>query len=171
MLVLLLLLLLALLLYCCCWCCWLSCCWCCCWCCWWWCCYWAGAAGAAADAIAAGGSVAAGCGAAAGAAAAGAGAAGGAAGGAEMEEGAGDHAPRGSRGPRQDPETRLDCKLNGHILEQYPPTAKKTCPTRRCRVCLKKKIRSETAYRCKKCDVALHPVCFFAFHNKKDYTR
>ncbi|CAK9827479.1 PiggyBac transposable element-derived protein 4 [Anthophora retusa] len=66
--------------------------------------------------------------------------------------------------------TRLQAKHWAHFPEHIPSTEKKKIPTKRCRVCLKHNIRSETTWQCKKCLVALHvPKCFEIFHTIQNY--
>lgn len=67
-----------------------------------------------------------------------------------------------------DPESRLDGNMARHRLEKLMPTAKKTRPTRRCRVCVRSGLRSETRMWCVSCRVALHAgKCFTAYHTQK----
>jgi len=77
--------------------------------------------------------------------------------------------------PSSEPANPL--RLTGrHFPSLLPPNAGKQAPTRRCRVCCAssgrdgKKVRRETRYYCKDCDVALCPApCFELFHTKRDY--
>lgn len=62
-----------------------------------------------------------------------------------------------------------------HFLELIPPTEKKENPARQCKVCSSKKnengkkIRRETRYYCKDCNVGLCIPCFKLYHTQKNY--
>lgn len=63
-----------------------------------------------------------------------------------------------------------------HFPEFIPPSEKKSAPTRCCAVCCKKKkdsgkkIRKETRYFCRDCNVALCAVpCFLIYHTKIEF--
>lgn len=68
-------------------------------------------------------------------------------------------------------------RLSGrHFFEHVPATKKKMHPTRHCAVCSRKKdergkkIRRESRYQCKQCDVGLCVVpCFEEYHTKLDF--
>jgi predicted nucleic acid binding AN1-type Zn finger protein len=51
---------------------------------------------------------------------------------------------------------RLQAKTWAHFLMHIPPTEKKKNVTIRCAVCYSRGKRSESAWQCKKCGVALH---------------
>lgn len=71
--------------------------------------------------------------------------------------------------PSKDPPSRLSGQLRDHVLEKIV-TARKTNPTRACRVCSSKGKRSETRYICKTCGVPLHVGdCYTFYHTKKKY--
>jgi len=55
-----------------------------------------------------------------------------------------------------DPQSRLDGTFAAHVLVRILPTHKKRHPTRKCRVCTRKGLRSETPYYCKGCGIPLH---------------
>ncbi|XP_053987416.1 piggyBac transposable element-derived protein 4-like [Hylaeus volcanicus] len=58
----------------------------------------------------------------------------------------------------------------GHFPRHIPSTEKKERPSRTCKVCSRRKERSETTWECKKCLVALHvPECFEIYHTIEDY--
>lgn len=74
------------------------------------------------------------------------------------------------RAPVHDPITRLDGIMKNHILVNIPPTQKKERPSRPCKVCLKKKKRSETKFICISCKIPLHVGdCFTRYHTLKNY--
>ena len=88
-------------------------------------------------------------------------------------EGSGD-LEEGRRTPRApyntDPESRLDGGLSRHKLRHLMPTSKKGRPARRCRVCARRGLRSETKMWCQSCRVPLHAgECFTAYHTKLNY--
>ena len=57
-----------------------------------------------------------------------------------------------------------------HFLKAIPPTDKKSNLTKRCVVCYNKKIRKETRYYCKDCDVGLCvDSCSEIYHTKKEF--
>lgn len=65
---------------------------------------------------------------------------------------------------------RLQAKNRCHFPEHIPPTANKQHPTKRCHVCAKHNIRSETSLQCKRCQIALHlPECFEKYHTLETY--
>jgi hypothetical protein len=65
---------------------------------------------------------------------------------------------------------RLKAKQYGHFPKHIDPTASKKNPTRVCKVCSKHNKRSETTWKCKVCQVALHlPDCFERYHTVEDY--
>uniref|UniRef100_A0A8C5DHN0 PiggyBac transposable element-derived protein domain-containing protein n=1 Tax=Gouania willdenowi TaxID=441366 RepID=A0A8C5DHN0_GOUWI len=65
-----------------------------------------------------------------------------------------------------DPHSRLDKQIGRHKLQHLTPTSRKSKPTRRCRVCVRKGQRSETQLYCKACCVPLHPgECFTIYHS------
>jgi len=78
---------------------------------------------------------------------------------------------------RQSAEPSNPLRLTGrHFPSFLPANDGKQAPTRRCRRCCAstgqdgKKVRRETRYYCKDCDVALCPApCFELFHTKRDY--
>ncbi|KAI4476035.1 hypothetical protein M0802_014946 [Mischocyttarus mexicanus] len=73
------------------------------------------------------------------------------------------------RAPSKDPASRLSEQLRDHVLEKIV-TARKTNPTRTCRVCSSKGKRSETRYICKTCGVPLHVGdCYTLYHTKTNY--
>lgn len=77
-----------------------------------------------------------------------------------------------SRPSYNDPASRLNGKIAQHRLVAVPATAKKTKPTRYCRVCSRRGKRSETRMLCASCDVPLHKgECYTHYHTLKDYTR
>ena len=88
-------------------------------------------------------------------------------------EGSGD-LEEGRRTPRApyntDPESRLDGGLSRHKLRHLMPTSKKGRPARRCRVCARRGLRSETKMWCQSCRVPLHAgECFTAYHTELNY--
>ncbi|XP_034024428.1 piggyBac transposable element-derived protein 4-like [Thalassophryne amazonica] len=83
-------------------------------------------------------------------------------------EGDGRSTPRAPY--KTDPESRLDGKMANHHLEPLMPTSNKARPARRCRVCVRRGLRSETRLFCKSCGVPLHAgECFTAFHTQRHY--
>ncbi|CAK9827788.1 PiggyBac transposable element-derived protein 4 [Anthophora retusa] len=67
-------------------------------------------------------------------------------------------------------QTRLQAKHSAHFPEHIPSTNKKEHPAKRCHVCVKNNIRSETTWQCKNCLVSLHiPKCFEMFHTLEYY--
>uniref|UniRef100_A0A8C5FSV4 PiggyBac transposable element-derived protein domain-containing protein n=1 Tax=Gadus morhua TaxID=8049 RepID=A0A8C5FSV4_GADMO len=88
-------------------------------------------------------------------------------------EGSGDleEGRRTLRAPyNTDPESRLDGGLSRHKLRHLMPTSKKGKPARRCRVCARRGLRSETKMWCQSCRVPLHAgECFTAYHTKLNY--
>ena len=93
-------------------------------------------------------------------------------GGGEDGDGGGVAVGQTPRAPfMNDPHSRLDAKLRGHELVKYPPTRAKKTPARRCRVCVRSNIRSETRYYCKACHVPLHVGhCYTVYHSRASYT-
>lgn len=80
-----------------------------------------------------------------------------------------DYKTRG-RPSCSDTPARLQAKRWGHFPEYIPSTQNKRKPTKRCRVCYKNKIRSETPWQCKQCRIPLHlPECFEKYHTLEDY--
>ncbi|CAK9820042.1 PiggyBac transposable element-derived protein 4 [Anthophora quadrimaculata] len=80
-----------------------------------------------------------------------------------------DYPARGRPSQSECP-TRLQAKHWAHFPEHISSTEKKKLPTKRCRVCAKNNIRSETTWQCKKCLVPLHvPKCFEIFHTVQNY--
>ena len=78
-----------------------------------------------------------------------------------------DEAPP-EKTPRYDPETRLRGGFKAHHMSLYPATEKQKYPQRRCRVCMKKKVRKETRVYCKECNIPLCKTpCFGDYHTKK----
>lgn len=65
---------------------------------------------------------------------------------------------------------RLQAKNLAHFPEKIPSTKSKMHPTKRCHVCYKQKIRKETVWQCKQCQVPLHlPTCFEKYHTLHNY--
>ena len=65
---------------------------------------------------------------------------------------------------------RLEAKNWCHFPEHVPQTSKKQNPSKRCHVCAKHNIRSETTWQCKRCKVPLHlPKCFEQYHTLNEY--
>ncbi|PSN33508.1 PiggyBac transposable element-derived protein 4 [Blattella germanica] len=81
------------------------------------------------------------------------------------------YAPPPKRAPFKDPPFRLDGKRREHILAKFPPLKNsKSTPSRKCKVCHRNKIRSETRWYCIKCGVPLHPgTCDTKYHTLNDY--
>ena len=80
----------------------------------------------------------------------------------------------GRRTPRApyntDPASRLDGDIAKHQLVSLMPTRKKSRPTRRCRVCARRGLRSETRTLCRSCCVPLHAgECYTVYHTKRVY--
>lgn len=80
-----------------------------------------------------------------------------------------DYKTRG-RPAHGDTPLRLQAIHWGHFPKHIAATSKKKNPTRACKVCTKRKKRSETVWECTKCLVALHvPECFERYHTVLDY--
>lgn len=80
-----------------------------------------------------------------------------------------DYPTRG-RQSQNDCTIRLQTKHWAHFPEYIPSTNNKKHPAKRCHVCVKNNIRSETTWQCKKCLVPLHiPKCFEMFHTLQNY--
>ncbi|CAK9816127.1 PiggyBac transposable element-derived protein 4 [Anthophora plagiata] len=78
--------------------------------------------------------------------------------------------PTRGRPPQNKCQTRLQAKHWTHCPEHIPSTNKKEHPAKRCHVCVKNNIRSETTWQCKKCLLPLHfPKCFEMFHTLQNY--
>ena len=78
-----------------------------------------------------------------------------------------DEAPP-EKTPRYDPEFRLRGGFKAHHMSLYPATEKQKYPQRRCRVCMKNKVRKETRVYCKECNIPLCKTpCFGDYHTKK----
>ncbi len=68
-----------------------------------------------------------------------------------------------------DPRTRVNDLFAVHALVPIASTSKK--PTRRCRVCARNGLRSETSFYCKSCGVPLHSGnCYTVYHSKIKYS-
>lgn len=75
-----------------------------------------------------------------------------------------------SKGCKSDPPGRLSMDMRKHTLEPLVGTGKNKNVLRRCRVCAAHKLRSETRYMCKFCNVPLHKgKCFERYHTVKHY--
>ena len=86
------------------------------------------------------------------------------------EEESGAQLEPNPRPPHFDPPTRLNGKVAEHVLVSIPPTAKSKGPRRKCRVCSRKKKRSETRLQCQSCHIPLHPKkCYALYHSKKTF--
>ena len=58
--------------------------------------------------------------------------------------------------------------IGRHFPEYCPPTEKRARPLRACAQCRKKKIRKESSYWCKDCEVGLCAApCFRDWHTKE----
>jgi len=80
-----------------------------------------------------------------------------------------DYPTRGRRSQSECP-TRLQAKHWAHFPEHIPATNKKQHPAKRCHVCVKHNIRSETTWQCKTCLVPLHITkCFEMYHTLQNY--
>ena len=78
--------------------------------------------------------------------------------------------PTRGRPTQSESPIRLQAKQWAHFPEHIPATNKKQHPAKRCHVCMKHNIRSETTWQCKTCLVPLHiPNCFQKFHMLKNY--
>lgn len=88
----------------------------------------------------------------------------GAKGGIEMKKG-------NKRAPyKKDPESRLEGDIGTHRLERLAPSTSKQ-RFRRCRVCARRGLRSETKMWCSSCCVPLHAgECYVAYHTKRHYS-
>jgi hypothetical protein len=76
------------------------------------------------------------------------------------------------RVPKNDPPGRLDGQLKKQKLVHIPPTNNDKTPTRKCRVCVRKKVKKETRILCVQCGVPLHPEgCYTRYHTLKHYWR
>ncbi|KAL6438799.1 hypothetical protein ACFW04_003704 [Cataglyphis niger] len=65
---------------------------------------------------------------------------------------------------------RLQAKHWAHFPEHILATNKKEHPAKRCHVCMKHNIRSETTWQCKRCLTPLHiPKCFEQYHTLQNY--
>ena len=81
-----------------------------------------------------------------------------------------DDAPPPHSSAGVDAPNRLRGGFKFHILEEFPPTAKKQKPQRKCKLCSKKGKRQDTRYFCKECKVALCQVpCYAKYHSKKTF--
>lgn len=66
--------------------------------------------------------------------------------------------------------TRLQAKHWAHFPEHIPATNKKQHPTKRCHMCMKHNIRSNTTWQCKTCLVLLYvSKCFEKYHTFEKY--
>jgi hypothetical protein len=91
-------------------------------------------------------------------------------------EGGSEAAEGGSESSR--PSTSVVRLSARHFAQKIPPTPKKENPTRYCKVCSDKgkattgkRMRKESRYYCKDCNVALCvPDCFETYHTKKNFT-
>lgn len=71
---------------------------------------------------------------------------------------------------KSDPPGRLSMDMRKHTLEPLVGTGKNKKVSRRCHVCSVHKLRSETRYMCKFCNVPLHKgKCFERYHTLKHY--
>ena len=82
-----------------------------------------------------------------------------------------DSAPtQAFRAARTDPPTRLIGSASKHKLAPIPADGGKTFHKKLCRVCSRKKKRSETRYYCEDCKIPVHKgECYNAYHSKKYY--
>ena len=82
-----------------------------------------------------------------------------------------DSAPtQAFRAARKDPLTRLIGSVSKPKLAPIPPVGGKTFHKKLCRVCFRKKKRSETRYYCEDCKIPVHKgECYNAYHSKKYY--
>uniref|UniRef100_A0ABF7PQ92 piggyBat transposase n=1 Tax=Myotis lucifugus TaxID=59463 RepID=A0ABF7PQ92_MYOLU len=72
--------------------------------------------------------------------------------------------------PTSDPPCRLSMDMRKHTLQAIVGSGKKKNILRRCRVCSVHKLRSETRYMCKFCNIPLHKgACFEKYHTLKNY--
>ncbi len=70
-----------------------------------------------------------------------------------------------------DPRNRVNDFFAVHALVPIASTSKKQHPTRRCRVCARNGLRSETSFYCKSCGVPLHSGnCYTVYHSKIKYS-
>lgn len=70
-----------------------------------------------------------------------------------------------------DPRNRVNDLFAVHALVPIASTSKKQHPTRRCRVCARNGLRSETSFYCKSCGVPLHSGnCYTVYHSKIKYS-
>lgn len=78
-----------------------------------------------------------------------------------------DYKMRGK--PSAETPLRLRAQYWAHFPKSIDPTPRNKHPTRMCKVCYKRKIRSATKWGCSKCQVALHlPECFKTYHTVED---
>lgn len=74
------------------------------------------------------------------------------------------------RAPKHDPQSRLVGGIACHTILRIPSTETKKYPSRRCRVCARNGVRSDTRYYCLECGVPLHfGKCNKLYHSKQDY--
>lgn len=74
------------------------------------------------------------------------------------------------RAPSRDPPGRLSMDMRKHVIAKIESKGKKKFVQRQCRVCSARKVRSETCFICKFCEVPLHRgKCFERYHTLKQY--
>jgi hypothetical protein len=80
------------------------------------------------------------------------------------------HSKLAKRAPKIDPTNRLDGQIQRHRLINIPSTSKKERPSRDCKVCKLKKVRSSTKFICSACNILVHPGdCYTRYHTLKQY--
>jgi hypothetical protein len=76
----------------------------------------------------------------------------------------------GRRRPSSDTPLRLQASHMAHFPRQIPPNPVKVKPSRQCKVCSARKVKSSSRWECETCQVALHmPECFKIYHTQNSF--